>query len=194
MTRSKMFSVLVAGLTAVALVGCAEPEPMDMQEMQPPPRPAELDRLNCFVGTWEGKYEVKIPGTEEPMTSTGQSVAKWSLDDMFLIEEGTYDMGDMGTMTMMAIWGWDPQAKKYRTWWFSNWGEASTGTVEYEEEEKTWEMEAKWFDAMSGKMAYGEGETKMVDENTMAWSFKQWDNAMHWGTPIEMTGSAKRVK
>ena len=43
-------------------------------------------------------------------------------------------------------------------------------------------------------MAYGEGETKMLDENTMEWCFKQWDNAWHLGTPVEMTGTGKRVK
>jgi hypothetical protein len=167
---------------------------MDMQEMQPPPRPAELDMLDCFVGTWEGKFEVKIPGTEEPITGTGKSVTKWSFDNMFLVEEGTYDMGEMGTMTGMGIWGWNPKSKKYCSWWFNNWGEASSGTAEYEAEEKTWELESQGVSPMSGKMSYGECEVRMVDEDTQAWHCKEWDNAMHWGTPIEMTGSAKRVK
>ncbi|UCG33542.1 MAG: DUF1579 family protein [Phycisphaerales bacterium] len=194
MTRNRMFSVFVAGLTAVALVGCGEPQPMDMQEMKAPPRPAELDKLNCFVGTWEGEYKMTMPGAEEPMTGTSKGTMEWRFNDMFLVEESVIDMGEMGIMNGMAIWGWDPKAKKYRTWWFSDWGEASSGTAEYEEKEKTWEMKAKYVDPMSGKMAYGEGEAKMIDENTMEWSFKQWDNAMHWGTPMEMTGTGKRVK
>jgi hypothetical protein len=194
MTRKKVFSVLVAGLTAVALVGCGETKPMEMQEVKRPPRPPELDKLNCFVGTWEGTYEMKMPGAKETMTGTGKSTMTWRFDDRFLVEESTTDMGKMGTMKGMAIWGWDPQAKKYRTWWFSDWGEASSGTAKYEEKEKAWEMKAAYYDPMSGKKVYGEGEAKMVDDNTMKWCFKQWDNALHWGTPMEMTGTSKRVK
>ena len=44
MTRVRFLSIAVIALSMIALVGCAEPQ-VDMQDVKPPPRPAELDRL-----------------------------------------------------------------------------------------------------------------------------------------------------
>lgn len=190
--------VLVA-IVALAIVGFAwngywssaesvAPEP------QFPARPTELDSLDPFVGTWEVTCKAKIPGSTDQMIATGKGKAEWRFENMFLVDEFTYDLGEMGTMTGMNILGWDPRARKYRSWSFSSLGETATGTMTYEEEVRLWHLEVEWRDAVSGEMAYGETRINMIDENTIETQFKQWDNAAHQGQPSELVYLARRLK
>ena len=66
-----------------AAVGC-EQKKVSMEEMMaPPPRPAELDQLDAFVGTWRGESDMVVAGNDETMTSEGESVVEWSIDNRF---------------------------------------------------------------------------------------------------------------
>ena len=193
MTRAGFLSTAVIALTSIAFVGCAEPK-VDFEPMEPPPRPAELDRLDVFVGTWEGTAEITVPGSDEVMKTTGRNTTEWRYDKRFLVEDFEADMGDIGAMTGLSLSTWDPQAKKYRTWMFSNWGEASTGTLTYCEKSKTWYWKSQGTNPMTGKMSYGKGQATLVDDNTYEWSWKEWDNALYWGEPMSMKGTSHRTR
>ena len=54
-------------LVVWAMVGCG-PKEIDMSEMmQAPAKPAELERLQAFVGTWEGSWTTKMMVSDEVM-------------------------------------------------------------------------------------------------------------------------------
>src|SRR5687767_267141 len=107
----KCLGLVAVGVLAV-LVGCAkQTSEMSAADMKPPPRPAELDKLDVFVGKWEEKGEGTIMG--KPGKFTGMSTNTWEVDRSVLIGRGEMDMGETGKMSALSMWMWDPKAKKY---------------------------------------------------------------------------------
>lgn len=191
MRRASRFLSVVFLSVPAFLVGCGEPT-CDMEGGGPPPRPAELDRLDMLVGTWEGTAEMSMPGMDEPMTIRGVNTTKWELDKRFLIEHFEGDMGEEGKFEGVGVWTWDPKAKVYRNWWFDSYGSFSQGTAKYDEETRTWHMRGQGTNAMTGKPSYGAGTSKSIDDNTQQWTWSEWDNFLHWGEPMTYKGTSQR--
>jgi len=55
--RNSVLAVLL-GVTAFVLTGCMPHMTLDEMKAQMPQRPAELDRLNAFVGQWQDDRDV----------------------------------------------------------------------------------------------------------------------------------------
>lgn len=183
--KAVMAMVLVAGLAT----GCSQ-QKMSMENMKAPERPKELDKLDFFVGTWTGTSEMKMPGSDKPMTGTGTATYSWDLDRRFLVMRGEYDMGQMGKMSMMSLHTWDPSAKKYFGWGFDSWGMTGTTTMTYDEAAKTWKMWTKGTDCQ-GQSTVGEGTIKVIDPGTMEMSFAEWDSwKLH--KKMEMKDTSKK--
>lgn len=182
---------LIALTMAAALCGC-EDKKMDMADMTAPPRPAELDRLNDFVGTWKGETKITMfNGKDQVMISEGVNHAEWCCDGRFMVEhfEGTFGEGQ--AMTGIGIWTWDEKAGKYRTWWFDSFGSASTGEAEYDEEDGEWELTGKGRNLITGDTTSGEGEIRVLGDNTLEYHFTEWD-AWRLKKIMQMKGSSRR--
>jgi hypothetical protein len=161
------------------------------EAMARPQRPAELDRLNMMLGTWETTAEMKMEGNDEVMKGTGQGTATWECDGWCLVERGTYDMGgDMGKMQGISIWTWDAKAKKYRTFWVDSMGSADVGTGTYDEKTKTWKMSGTSRTPM-GK-AKTHGTAKVVDDKTMEWTFSQRVGPFGMFKMMDMKGTSRK--
>jgi hypothetical protein len=190
MIRSTFTVIGVFALLAGALTGCQQPK-MDLAEMmKPPPRPAELDQLNPFVGTWEGTWEMSMKGAEKPLTGKGTDKFAWDVDKWVMTEhmEGTAENHKMlGT----GLWIWDAQAKLFRYGSTDNYGMVVTGTGRYDAKTKTWHMKGTSQDTVRGQKSSGEGTLKMPDANTMEWSWAEWD-ALHLSKMMEMKGTSHR--
>ena len=179
---------------AFALGGCGGPQKDmgDMQSMEPPPRPKQLDRLEAFVGRWEGTMEMKMAGSPESMKATGVNKVGWACDGRYLMENMEGQMGD-DKFVGIGMWGWDAKNNRYHIWWFESSGDASEGWATYNEADKSWHHEGSGHSAMVGKLTYFTGSTRFPDANTMEWSWKIWDNSWKWGEPImEMSGTQRR--
>ena len=174
MTRFNLAGACLIASMIIGLTGCEKPDLSEM--MKPPPRPAELDKLVCWVGSWEGTMEMKIPGHDEVMTGSGTSTVTWEADKWLLLERFEGTMGDEGTMKGLGVWTWDPKAHKYRVWSFDTFGGVSEGTATYDEETSTWHMKAKSRYLASGQKSVSEGKVKMLDNDTMEWDFTEWDS------------------
>ncbi len=194
MRRTRLAAAVLGLVGIVTIVGCTGPQHdmAAMKDMKPPPRPAELDRLEMWVGTWEGTMEMHMAGAEKPMQWTGKSVIQWEVDKHVLVERSEGDMGEMGKMIGLAVYSWDPYDKTYRSCWFDNWGCQAQGTMAYNEAKKTWSMYGKGRDACSGATTIGEGTMEVVDDNTTKWTYCEWDS---WKFHKKMWGSGtmKRV-
>ena len=154
-----------------------------------PKRTAEFDHLDMFVGEWETTGEIKMIGVDEPFKITGTSSAKWECDKRLVVDRAEYDMGPLGSMTGVTVWGFEPKSGKFRMWWFDSFSESATGRASYDEKTRTWSMKTK------GKNAWcnivNKGTIRQVDNDTLEWTWTQWD-AWHIWKISEMKGTSRR--
>ncbi len=193
MTPRKTMSYLAAACSLALILGCQQPAG-DMMAEGPPPRPAELDQLNDWAGTWNGTGEMIMhtPKGEQKMTTTGKETAKWVCDNRVLMSEMEYDMGDMGKMTGISIATYDKNSKKFRSYWFDSMGTVGHGEMWKDPSTGMWMMKTKGTDPMSGDATSGKGTVKMLDPNTMEWTFTEYDG---WGfnKKVEMKGTSRKM-
>ncbi len=190
MVRRTFALIGILAFLAGGLAGCQQPK-MDLAEMmKAPPRPAELDQLNAFVGNWEGNWEMTMQGADKPLTGKGIDKFAWDADKWVLTEhmEGTMDNNKMvGT----GLWVWDARAKLFRYSSADNYGMIMTGTGRYDEKTRTWHMKGSSQDTVRGHRSVGEGTLKMPDANTMEWSWTEWDS-LHLTKFMEMKGTSHK--
>lgn len=181
---------LVGTLTilAVGLGGCQKPNFEEM--MKAPPRPAELDQLNAFIGTWEGNWEMTMAGSDKPKTFKGIDQFAWDADKWVLTEhmQGTMDNNKMlGT----GLWTWNPQRKLFQMYSVDNYGMIMTGTGRYDAATATWHMKGQTQDTRHGQRSVGAGTIKLVDPTTMEWHWTEWDG-LHLTKFMEMRGTSHK--
>lgn len=171
------------------LVGCQKPAGNMEGHEGPPPRAAELDKLDQFVGNWTSECEMKMDGTTTACKATGTS--SWDLDKTVIINKMEFDMPEMGKMTGMEIMTWDASAGKYRTYWFDSMGSVGEGTMRYDEKSSTWISKGTGRDPISGEARANSGTMKVAADGSHEWTFKETDA---WGfkTTMEMKGTSKK--
>lgn len=173
---------------AAAGVGCNQPQKMDMSAMKPPPRPAELDMLEPWVGQWASSGEMTMGGKTMRMTGTG--TIAWDCDRRVLVERAEEDMGDMGKSSALILYSWNAKDKKFNTYYANSMGMASAGDMTYDERTKTFHMTGKGPNPMTGEMTRFDGYVSMPDNSTMDWRGKE---SGMWGNTLgEFKGTAKR--
>lgn len=172
----RCWRIFTLGLCTAAAVGCAQPNKMDPSAMKPPSRPAELDRLEPWVGTWTISGDGTMGGKK--MTSTGTATIAWECDRRVLVERMEVtceEMKEMGKMTGMIVYAWSPHEKEYETNYFNSMGMSADGEMKYNEATRTWHMTGEGDDPMTGAKTHWVGEMKMPDNNTMEWTHATWD-------------------
>ena len=171
----------IAASVLLRLSGCASPKmPMEMPK-RPTPGP-EMARVAVLLGDWEGTAEMVEPSPEEmkafmpegeemPSSFAGGNKYEWVLGGMYLKGEGWHEMGDGQKMNFVEAWKWDAKAKKYKTWFFTDWGEHGSGWA-------TWcDTDCLCMDAtaqdVEGRESKGTGRICLVDDNTMEWVWSE---------------------
>ena len=168
--RTRLFFVLVI-LATPALPGCMPKMTIEQMKAMMPERPAELDKLNRFVGEWESTGEAEFGGLDRVLKNTGTSHIVWGNDGWCLVEHAEFEMEEFGTMKAIGVWSYDPKSKKYRTSWFDTLGSIGQGTITCDESANTWTMKAKSRGAMG--TTTGRGTIMFIDKDTMEWSFTE---------------------
>ena len=174
------------------LAGCMPKMTVEDMKKMRQQKPAELEKLNRLVGTWEAGSEAKFAGLDEPMKSTGTSKFEWVLDGWYLMETADAQMGDVGKMSARSLWTWDVKAKKFRIWWFDDWGTTGRGTVTYNEKCDCFCINA------SGSAPWGtsrgKGCMKFTDDKTMDWCWREWPgwDALGLFKVADMHGTSKK--
>ncbi len=155
---------------AANLVGCM-PSEEDFDMM--PQRPAGLDQLDQFIGTWEGEMEMHAEGMDAPMTSTGVFTNKWANDNWIMVGHGTMSM-EGNENPMMEVWTWDESIKKFRT---SGYYGSMTGEslAWYDADDGLWRMKGGGRNLITGYVTKGKGTMKMTDPDTMEWTWTEYD-------------------
>ncbi len=190
MTRITFTAFAMFAFLAGGLAGCQQPK-MDLAEMmKPPPRPAELDQLNMFVGTWEGTWEMTMMGADKPLTGIGTDTFAWDAEKWVLAEHMDGMMGD-SKMVGTALWTWDPQHKRFQYYSADCFGMIMTGTAHYDAKTGIWHMKGQTNDTVRGQKSNGEGTLKSIDKNTMEMTWSEWD-CLHLTKFMEMKGTSHR--
>ena len=175
MTRSLLGIVVGLALLTMGTGGCEQPK-AGLGQMKAQPRPVELDRLNDFVGRWEGTAEMTTSESNQTISGKFVDTIGWEADNRLLVERVEGTMGESDKMAALGVWSWDSKIRKFRIWWFNSDGSVSTGTGVYDEAAKSWDMTAEGRCPVTGQKWVGEGTMKMADKNTMQWSEVQYDS------------------
>ena len=186
-----------APVLALAFVaGCMQPHPPEMPK-KPTPAP-EMQKLSRFLGNWTSTWEMVKPTPEEmkkmmpDMPGTGKGGGKYELGWGGLVLKGTM-WNEMGKDKMNGEeeWMWDAHAKKYRTFWRSDWNEMGSGWAWWCGDDCIC-MKAEYYSPMHGADVKGEGCLKFVDNDTLEFC---WAEKGFLGTTMmEMKGTSKRTK
>lgn len=175
-------------VTLAPLAGCAPKLTMDDLSAMRPQRPAELDRLDAFVGRWEWQGNAKIAGLDKTLWFTGQREAKWAGDGWYLVSHETGDMEGVGASKGLATWAYDAHRKKFRTTWADSMGTIALGTAWYDERTDTWQLRATSH-TPSGT-THATGELRFVDADTFNWN---WTEYAGLTKALELTGTCRRT-
>lgn len=183
MYRRALLTLCTLGLIG----GCAQPQ----WSMEPPKKPGaapEMAKLARFLGTWTGTAEMVSPSPEEmPEPYAGEGKTEWTLDGMFLKSEGWHEMGEGQRANYVEYWTWDPKAKKYRTCYFSDWGESGQGWAWFGPDGETMHFKGTGTDA-EGARKRGKGKLVFTSDTSYDWS---WKESGPMGK-MEFKGTAKR--
>lgn len=180
------------GALAAGLAGCEQKhDGMSMAEaMKPPPRAAELARLDPLEGKWEEVGECDMGG--QKMSMTGMTTNTWECDRTVMVGRGEMAMADSpDKMHGLSIWMWDAKDRTYKTFWMDSTGGIAHGTATYDAATNTWKMSAKGRNTHTGETTVGEGTMQMTDHNTMKWAWTEWDS---WKLKkiMSMSGTTRR--
>ena len=174
MVRRRNVLLLIAATAYLAVTGCAPKVDLEMMKNAKPERPAELDRLVPFIGEWVSEGVATLHGVDEPLKGTGTMSYTWEANDNIMIERGMYDMGEVGSMHSVSVWQYDTKTKKFRVWWFDDFGSVGKGTCTYCPKSKTWHMKAKSTGCMGDTSS--EGTMTFVTDNKLEWTWMEYDS------------------
>ena len=162
----------------------------EMKEMMPE-RPAELDRLNAFAGSWEIEGTTKMAGVEEELKTTGYNEVTWQGDGWFLVNTWKFTMAGFDEMTGIETWMYDSHAKRYRSSWVDSTGSFGVGVNRYNKKTNTWHVKSTTYGPW-GK-GTGKGKVWFTDDDTNHWEWTEYAMGGLMKT-FEMKGTGRRVK
>ncbi len=172
--------------SAAFVACCALLTAVSMQGQAPPPPGAELQKLDFLTGHWtaEGSYTPGPPGTPSSKWS-GSSDIEWMDGKYFLIEHNDMNLGPMGKIKEMAVYGYDSDQKVYTYTAFDSMGEAekSTGTVNGD----TWVWNSD--EKMGGVPMKGRFTMKVLSPTLYTMKFELSQDGTNWMTGMEGTAT-----
>ena len=163
-------------------------------EMKRPAPPVQLKQLEPFIGSWEGTAELvpdpkSAAATQPAETFKGGGTSEWAMDGMAMKSNGWHEMPDGQKQTFTEYVVWDADARKFRSYYVSDWGEHGSGWMWTDPDGQTFHWNAKGVDA-HGHTSSMSGTSTIVDKDTMRWTM-----SMKGPTgKMQMKGTSKRVK
>ncbi len=192
MLRTKVIPVVLLLSMCVVFAGCMPKMTLEEMKADMPKRPAELDRLNDFVGKWQFEGEMTMAmlvEEDQPLKMSGHNEAKWEGDGWYLVSRGVMNMEPFGETQAIETWSYDAGSKKYRSSWVDSMGMIGYGEGTYDEKTKTWHMKATSYSAWGQSSM--KGWAKFTGPDTMEWG---WCEYMGLMKTLDMKGTSKRVK
>jgi len=173
--------IVISMMSLTTLAGCMQPQ-MPMGDFKQPDPAPEMAKLAKFLGTWEGTAHfndetadmmksMAPEGEEMPNDFAGGGTYTWTLDGHFLKGTGWHEMGPDQKAQYVELWTWDAKEGKYKTWFYSDWGEYGTGTATWCEDNCLC-VKSTGSDP-SGATMKGEGCMRFTDDKTLDWNWSE---------------------
>jgi len=117
--------LLILGLVFLPVNLLLADEKKSEPEMPPKPKfTSELRELSFLVGNFASDITIHDSPLSKPGPGKGTLISQWGLDSTFLLLN-VDEIGPAGRHRGHSYLTYDKLEKKYRMWWFNNWGEAS---------------------------------------------------------------------
>lgn len=174
----------------VLLSGCMPKMTIEQMKAEMPRRPAELDELDAFVGTWEfdGEATFAMLEDEQPLKTTGRAVYQWEANRSYLVGHSEIRIADFDPIRGLETWTYDTRTGRFRGTWTDSMGTIALGECSYDEEDGRWEMKATSYGPWGRSTL--KGWYKLSDD-TMEWCLVEYTRLCK---TMKMRGTAKRVK
>lgn len=132
-------------------------------------RPQELTILDPFLGVWDA-VTIARPAEWTPAETRSTSVVtrQWVLNERFLLDSSQHADGQES----LSLFGYDPQAREYRTWWFHSEGHRNKSRGAWDASARTFNFQAKLED---GKVSHS--TVRLVSADEHEWRIKVTDTA-----------------
>jgi hypothetical protein len=148
-------------------------------------RPAELDQLEPMIGTWDAET-VMHPAVWTPQEQRVTSVVtrEWVLNQRFLLDRSIHSDGQES----LSLFGYDPQAKEFRGWWFNSEGHRNTSKGAWSSDGQTFTSRA---DLEDGKIV--RGTLRRLAPGREEWQFLITDGSgtVYFSSTIQTTRRAE---
>jgi hypothetical protein len=177
------------GSVALGLTGCMPRMTIEQMKAEMPKRPAALDRLEPFVGRWQGQGEARFAMLDEPLKISGTGEVKWEGDRWYLVGHSLLKMEQFPDTQGLETWTYDIHAKKYRSTFVNSMGMLGMAESRYDEKTDTWHFTGTCYEPW-GKMQM-KGTLRLIDADTLEWKMTEY---MGLTKTVEMSGTDKRVK
>lgn len=186
--KTSLGSALALSLVA----GCMPTMNAETMKQMRPPRPAELEHLAALIGRWDTSAETRMICLNLVLPVKGVTENSWAGDGWCMIERGEYEMGELGMIHEFGVWTWDSAAKNFRTWRWDSFGGTRMGTAKFDENARTWMLRAKR--RSSWGSSTDRGTIKIVDENTLEWTWEEWSgwDPLRLFKMAEFSGTSRR--
>ena len=189
MTSRRSCSIGLAIAACMTFAGCMPKMTLEEMKSMMPQRPAELDKLNDFVGRWDFTGEANMAFLDEPVSTTGTGESHLDDSGWFLVGNSVFKMQGFDDLRAHDTWTYDTHSKKYRSTWVDSMGSTGTGTSTHNEKTNTWTMRA------TSHGPYGKtvmkGCIKVIDDDTMEWCWSEYALGGLLKT-MEICGTSKR--
>ena len=189
MNWSKVMGIQLAVLPGGLFAGCMPKMTIEDVKSMRPQRPAELGKLNAFVGQWEWEGNATFAGLDRTLCFTGKNEATLGCDGWCLVSREVGHMEELGETHGLATWAYDERCGRFRTTWADSMGSIGTGTAWYDETTDTWQFRTK-SSSPFGK-ASGTGRVKFTDPNTMDWHWTEYATGGLIKT-VDLSGISRR--
>lgn len=105
---------------------------------EPARRPAELERLEVFIGRWITEGETLGTPEAPAMPIVASDTYQWLPGSHFVMHQAYGHIGPVGAGGLEVI-GIDPATGQYTTYFFDSQGNASTQTLSYQDGAWFWQ-------------------------------------------------------
>lgn len=160
------FAMPLLFVAAILLTGCVSQQlGHTLRVAQTSERPAELDRLQVFIGTWQGEAEERVIETDQVTRYEGRSTMTWEAGGRVMLERSDITRNGQPE-SHIALTTWDPNMGRYRLWGFDSTGlVVDAASWEYVEADNSWRRTVRIGDALMEGVLHVSPDGNQIDSS-----------------------------
>jgi len=167
-------------------------------DTEEPTRPAEYERLEMLVGTWEGNSHATFEDSDQVLTVRSFVQADWDLGRRYVVARSNFSFTDavsgarLRPSKSVTWFTWDENGGKYRYWTFSSDGGVTSGSMEFAPSTNRWTLKQIGEDPATDEYVItGWGEMKYVSDSE---KIVTWHSRPPTGGGFDSEGRSRKTR